>query len=299
MKRSDIKLVVVTGAGSGIGRAAAERFAQLGARVIVSDINEVAAEATVAAIRDAGGDSCARRLDVTDVNEFEDFARWVQSEHGVCDVVVNNAGIGILGEVIDTTESDWDRIVGINLLGMVHGARLFAQQMVDANKPGHIVNVASAAAFLPMPNLASYSATKYAVKMFTDCIRGELAPNHIGASVICPGPIMTNIFSSATHTGADEQEQVQRSALTGAAFEKIRSWHLIPGPQNVARAIESAVVYNRKTVLVRPEAYLVYLLRRLSTTLLYAFSNLIFGSRTITFAYRLGKNPTVARLLGR
>ncbi|MGC7322306.1 SDR family NAD(P)-dependent oxidoreductase, partial [Mycobacteroides abscessus subsp. massiliense] len=141
MKRSDIKLVVVTGAGSGIGRAAAERFAQLGARVIVSDINEVAAEATVAAIRDAGGDSCARRLDVTDVNEFEDFARWVQSEHGVCDVVVNNAGIGILGEVIDTTESDWDRIVGINLLGMVHGARLFAQQMVDANKPGHIVNV--------------------------------------------------------------------------------------------------------------------------------------------------------------
>ncbi|MGC7332198.1 oxidoreductase, partial [Mycobacteroides abscessus subsp. massiliense] len=98
---------------------------------------------------------------------------------------------------------------------------------------------------------------------------------------------------------ADEQEQVQRSALTGAAFEKIRSWHLIPGPQNVARAIESAVVYNRKTVLVRPEAYLVYLLRRLSPTLLYAFSNLIFGSRTITFAYPLGKNPTGARLLGR
>ncbi|EFV12058.1 SDR family NAD(P)-dependent oxidoreductase [Segniliparus rugosus] len=298
MKLENVKLVVVTGAGSGIGRVTAQRFARLGARVVASDINAESAEATAAAIREQGGEAYARHLDVTDVAEFEEFADWVRAEHGVCDVVVNNAGIGILGEVIDTTEADWDRIIGINLLGMVHGARLFAKQMIDAGKPGHVVNIASAAAFLPMASLASYSTTKYAVKMFTDCIRAEFAPHRIGASVICPGPVLTNIFASATHTGASAEDAQQRSSVTGAAFEKIRSLHLISGPENVAKAIEGAVRHNRKTVLVRPEAYLVYAMRRLSPALLRTISGLVFNQRTVDLLYRLGKNPRVARLIG-
>lgn len=99
---------------------------------------------------------------------FGAFAAQVQAEHGVCDVMVDNAGIGSFGEVVTTTETEWDRIVGINLLGVVHGTRLFAQQMVDAGKRGHIVNVASAAAFVALPNLASYSTTKYAAHPRSD-----------------------------------------------------------------------------------------------------------------------------------
>lgn len=298
MNRHDVRLVVITGAGGGIGRASAQRFARSGARVIVSDINGTAAKETAALIDAEGGDAHARVLDVTDAAAFEAFAQWVHDEHGVGDVVVNNAGIGIAGEVIDTTEADWDRIIGINLLGVVHGARLFAQQMIAAKKPGHIVNVASAAAFLPMQNLASYSTTKAAVKMLSDCLRAELAPDRIGVSAICPGIIKTNIFAAATHSAVGDADAAHRSRLADAATDRLRSLKLISGPDKVARAIEKSVYRNRGTVLVRPEAYGVYVLRRLAPSVLRTLSSIGSRSQTINIGVRLGGWAPVAKLIG-
>lgn len=291
------RLVVITGAGSGIGRATAERYGRTGARIIVSDIDLDAAEVTAAAIRAVGGRAEARRLDVTDVAAFEQFAESVRADHGVCDLMVNNAGIGIVGEIVDTSQTDWDRIVGINLLGMVHGSRIFGRQMLEAGVHGHIVNVASAAAFLPMAELASYSTTKAGVKAFSDSIRAELAQHGIGVSTICPGPIATNIFASATHTGTAADEAAVRSSLTAALFDRARALHIFPGPDTVARAIDSAVRLDRGTALVRPEAYLVYALRRSAPALLRNGSAAICNSKSVDLLYRVGRSPGISALL--
>lgn len=299
MKLTDVDLIVITGAGSGIGRAVALRFAARGAHVVVADINKDSADATAELITAAGGTAVARRLDVADADDFEEFARWVHDEHGVPGVVVNNAGIGAMAPVVDTSESDWDRIIGINLLGVVTGARIFAQQMVDAGKPGQIVNVASAAAFAPLPNLASYSATKYAVKMLSDCIRAELAPAGIGVSVICPGIVKTNLFVTAQHPGVTAEEAAHRTHIAGASTDRLRAFHIISGPDVVARAVDRAVRYNLRTVLVRPEAYLVYALRRVSPSALRGGTNLVFGVRTVQLGLRLSRNPLVARIIGK
>src|SRR5437899_2118278 len=122
-------LVVVTGAGSGIGRATAQRFARDGAQVIVADIDEDSAEQTVALIEASGGSAYGYCLDVADAAAWEAFAAGVRADHGVPDVLVNNAGILTSGSFLDHSAEDWERIVAINLLGVVHGCRVFGKQM--------------------------------------------------------------------------------------------------------------------------------------------------------------------------
>src|ERR1700722_16215116 len=130
-------LVVITGAGSGIGRATAERFARGGAEVIVSDIDGDAAAATVAAIAAAGGRAHPFVLDVRDGGAWGGFAQDVRSHHGVPDVVVNNAGIALSGAFLDQSTADWELIVGVNLMGVVQGCRVFGAQMVQRGTGGH------------------------------------------------------------------------------------------------------------------------------------------------------------------
>lgn len=290
------RLVVITGAGSGIGRATALRFGAAGSTVIASDIDARSAEATSSAVRDAGGRANAYRLDVTDVDAFAAFADRVRTEHGTPDVLVNNAGIGILGEIVDTSDSAWARIAGINLLGMVHGTRIFGAQMADDSIPGHIINVASAAAYLPMALLASYSTTKAAVKAFTDAARPELAQHGIGASVICPGPIATNIFASAIRS--DDAQTADLPSVTAAALDRLSALHVIPGADTVARAIESAVSRSLDTVLVRPESYGVYALRISAPAVLRALSGTVCNQRNVGLLFQAGRSRIAARAFG-
>lgn len=154
------RLVVVTGAGSGIGRATAIRFAKLGAHVVVSDINLDLAEATAAMIKGAGRRASTAQLDVADPDAWEAFARAVHADHGVPDVVVNNAGILVSGPFLKLSPEDWDKQLSINLMGVVHGCRVFGAQMAERGEGGHIVNIASAAAFTPTPVMAPYSVSK-------------------------------------------------------------------------------------------------------------------------------------------
>lgn len=288
------RIVVITGAGSGIGRATAKRYASAGSTVLVSDIDRAAAENVTDEIRSAGGTAHAYQLDVRDVHAFESFAASVRRTHGTPDLVVNNAGIAILGEIVDSSPEDWTRVTRINLVGMVHGTRLFGAQMAEDLVPGHIVNVASAAAFLPMASLASYSATKAGVRAFTDCAALELSQYGIRTSVICPGPIATNIFASTAHSGTDA---VTRSIATRALFDRAAAWHIIPGADFVARAIESAVARDIATVLVRPESYGVYALRMLTPGVLRNVSGAICNKRNITLMYRTARTGIAAKIL--
>jgi NAD(P)-dependent dehydrogenase (short-subunit alcohol dehydrogenase family)/pimeloyl-ACP methyl ester carboxylesterase len=248
-------LVSVTGAGSGIGRATALAFAAEGAAVVVSDINEGAAAATAAQIAAAGGTAHAYRLDVADADAVERFAEQVCASHGVPDVVVNNAGVGHAGNFLDTPADQYDRVLDINFGGVVNGCRAFASRMVDRGTGGHIVNVASMAAYSPIQSMNAYATSKAAVYMFSDCLRAELDSAGIGLTTVCPGVIDTDIVNTTRFdVPANKQGAVEaRRAQIKRGF-KVRHY----GPEKVAKAIISAVKKNKPIRPVTPEAYVVY-----------------------------------------
>ncbi|MGY2063388.1 SDR family NAD(P)-dependent oxidoreductase, partial [Nocardia gipuzkoensis] len=161
--------------------------------------------ATVAMIRGRGRTATAVRLDVTDPEAWEAFARDVHADHGVPDVVVNNAGILVGGRFLDLEPPDWELQLAVNLMGVVYGCRAFGRLMVESGHRGHIVNIASAAALTPVPTFPAYSVSKAGVKMLTECLRMEFGPKGIGVSAVCPGVINTNIGKHAVYVGIDRE----------------------------------------------------------------------------------------------
>jgi NAD(P)-dependent dehydrogenase (short-subunit alcohol dehydrogenase family) len=251
------QLVVVTGGGSGIGRETALAFAGGGAEIVVADINGSAADESAGMVRNLGVEAHPYVVDVSDVGAMEDFAKRVLADHGVPDVVVNNAGIAVAGAFLDTTAADWERIVDVNLLGVVHGCRLFGAAMVDRREGGHIVNVASAAAFLPSRTLGAYSATKAAVLMLSECVRAEFAGKGIGVSAICPGIVNTNITTAAHYVGVSSDEETRRKQRISKQYAR-RNYP----PSKVATAIVKAVRTNAAVLPVTPEAAGAHFLSR-------------------------------------
>ncbi|MGV9412924.1 SDR family NAD(P)-dependent oxidoreductase [Nocardia sp. NPDC003693] len=267
MKLNDIdpRLVVVTGAGSGIGRAVALRYARGGAQVVVSDIDKDAALATVALIQAEGRRAVAMQLDVTDPGAWAAFARDVHADHGVPDVLVNNAGILVSGAFLDLEPADWDRQLGVNLLGVVHGCRTFGRLMIEEGARGHIVNIASAAAFTPTPVMSAYSVSKAGVKMLTECLRLELAPKGVGVSAICPGVINTNIGDHAVTVGVDPVLVERGKEIARQVQDLAARLPFSPlSPDLVARAVVRAVRFDLAVVPVRTEAWLGYFLPRIA-----------------------------------
>lgn len=248
-------LVSVTGAGSGIGRATALAFAAEGAELVVSDVDEAAAKETAALIESQGAVAHAYRLDVADAAAVERFADQVCTSHGVPDVVVNNAGVGHAGNFLDTPAEEYDRVLDINFGGVVNGCRAFAARMVDRGTGGHIVNVASMAAYSPIQSMNAYATSKAAVYMFSDCLRAELDSAGIGLTTVCPGVIDTAIVSTTRFdVPADRRGAVEaRRAQIERGFKARRY-----GPEKVAKAIISAVKKNKPIRPVTPEAYLMY-----------------------------------------
>jgi NAD(P)-dependent dehydrogenase (short-subunit alcohol dehydrogenase family) len=253
------KLVVVTGAGSGIGRETALAFGRLGAEVVIAELNEGAGEQTASDVRTAGATAQAYQVDVSDLASMEEFVKRVIADHGVPDVVVNNAGIGIAGRFLDTTAADWQRIVDINLLGVVHGCRLFGAAMAERLGGGYIVNVASAAAFTPSRMLSAYSATKAAVLSLSESIGAEFRDYGIGVSAICPGLVNTPITTSTHYVGVSPDEEREK----GEAMRKRYVRRNYP-PSKVASAIVKAVREGKPVVPVTPEAHGARLMSRLS-----------------------------------
>lgn len=251
------KLAVITGAGSGIGRAIALKFAREGADIIAVDINLTSAEATCALVRESGARAWAKAVDVGSASAMAALAKWVAKEFNGADIMVNNAGIGMAGGMLDTSVADWEKLLGVNLWGVIHGSRLFAQQMIDGGRAGHIVNVASAAAFAPNRKLAAYSTSKAAVHMLTECLRAELSDKHIGVSAICPGFVDTGIAQATVYTGMSEEEQTKKRNKADAMYKR-RNF----SPDEVANAVFKAVQTNNPMALVGAEAWVTRLVSR-------------------------------------
>ena len=253
------RLAVVTGAGSGIGRATALAFAEGGASVVAADLDAAAAARTAHLASLFGRPAHAYPVDVSDAAAMEAFAKAVQAEHGTPDIVVNNAGIGMGGAFLDTTTADWEAVLGVNLMGVVHGCRLFGAQMKERGEGGHIVNIASAAAFTPSRTLPAYATTKAAVLMLSECLRAELADQGIGVSAVCPGFVNTGIARATRYVGVTGEEQER---LRGNADRLYRLRNV--GPDRIAAAVLRAVEDNRAVVPVAAEARIGSALRRLS-----------------------------------
>ena len=250
------KSAVVTGAGSGIGRATAIALAAEGATVAVTDIDPHSAQETVDTILAAGQDGRAFQLDVSDQEQIGQVAADIRQALGTPSVLVNNAGIAVGGYFLDTSPESWERIISINLMGVVHCCRAFVPGMVTAGQPGHVVNIASMLGYMQSRGVSAYCATKFGVVGFSECLRAELRDHGIGVTAICPGMIRTNIIGSGVLESTQEDVEEKRKQIE-AIYQK-RNYP----PEKVARAIIKSIRKNRAVLPVASEAWLAYYLKR-------------------------------------
>ncbi|WP_174188976.1 SDR family oxidoreductase [Nocardia barduliensis] len=255
----DDQLVVITGGGSGIGRATALAFARRGAEIVLSDIDLAAAKETAELIAAEHGVAHAYRLDVADEDEMRSHAATVLEHHGVPDILINNAGIGQAGGFFETSSADFDRVMRINLGGVVNGCRAFGPAMAERGLGGHIVNLSSMAAYSPQQGFSAYSTSKSAVFMFSDCVRAELAARGISVHTICPGIVHTNIVARTRFSGVSAEEEKRKQERYDNLY-RLRRY----GPEKVAEQIVRAVQRDRSIVPVTPEAHLQYHFGRLA-----------------------------------
>lgn len=250
MKRLKERVAVITGAGSGIGRATALALADKGCHLALSDINTDTLKESAAMARDRGVRVSEHRVNVGVREEIENFARDVESEHQAVHILVNNAGIGIQVSFIHQTVEQIERIVNINLLGVVYGCKYFLPLMIKQDE-GHIVNISSAAGLNPLPGSSTYALTKFAVRGFSESIRHELNQNNVGVSSVHPGMINTNILHGT------EYENAETKIKNKETFEKYGH-----SPEKVANKIVTAIEKNQQRVLIGPEVFFWDTLKR-------------------------------------
>jgi NAD(P)-dependent dehydrogenase (short-subunit alcohol dehydrogenase family) len=193
MTSFDGKVAVVTGGGSGIGRALALALAREGARVVVADVDQAAAEETVRRAGAAGAEGMAVRTDVAKREEVSALADRVFDRYGRAHVLCNNAGVVVHGGLESATWQDWEWVMGVNLWGVVHGLLAFLPRMIAGGQGGHVVNTASMAGLIASQGLGVYNTTKYAVVGLSETLAKDLRPHGIGVTVVCPMGVATRI----------------------------------------------------------------------------------------------------------
>lgn len=253
------KVAVVTGAGSGIGRALAIELARRGARVAISDVDATGLAATATAI---GGDVHQQTLDVGDRDAFAAYATAVAARFGVVHQLYNNAGIAFSRSVLESEYADYERVFAVNLWGVIHGTKAFLPNLV-ASGDGHLVNVSSLNGYMAQAEMTHYCASKFAVRGFTESVRAEmLAASHpVKVSSVHPGGIKTNIANAA-------MERAKELGLPMTADdEKRRDTYneklLKMDPAQAAKIIVGGVEAGRPRILVGNDAKFVDAMVRL------------------------------------
>jgi NAD(P)-dependent dehydrogenase (short-subunit alcohol dehydrogenase family) len=267
------KVCVITGAGSGIGQALALNLAKRGARLAISDINGDNIAATAAQVKALGAEVESYTFDVASRESVEAHAAVVAERFGAVNLVINNAGVALDKDVLDTPIEDYEWIMGINFWGVVYGSKAFLPHLV-ASGDAHLVNISSVFGLFAVPGQAGYNAAKFAVRGFTEALRQEMlmAGNGVGVSCVHPGGIATNIARDARSDKATAEE-------LDDAFKKVAK----TSPAKAAATILKGVEKKRARILIGPDAEALDLMTR------------VLGSKYQAIVWRATKrmNPIV------
>jgi NAD(P)-dependent dehydrogenase (short-subunit alcohol dehydrogenase family) len=257
MGRRDLngKVVAITGAGSGIGRAIALLAAERGARLALSDWNKVGLDETVELVGH-GVDVISTQVDVADRAAVAAWATEVAQHFGQVNMIVNNAGVTVAGDFVEMSYEDFDWIVGINFMGVVHGTKEFLPHLI-ASGDGYLVNISSLFGLISMPGQSAYNATKYAVRGFTEAIREEMliAKHPVGVTCVHPGGIKTGISRHGRKTASQDVD-----ALDRLFEEKLARMT----PEKAAKIILDGALSRRPRVLVGIDAHLIHQFARIT-----------------------------------
>jgi NADP-dependent 3-hydroxy acid dehydrogenase YdfG len=251
MKSLKDKVVVITGAGSGIGRALALDVARRGSLLALSDVDEAGLAETVRLVEAAGAAKVrSDRLDVADRDAFARYALDVVEDFGRVNVVVNNAGVALAGDLTDLEYGDIDWILGINFFGVLHGTKEFLPHLI-ASGDGHLVNLSSLFGLVSMPGQSMYNASKYAVRGMTEAVREEMliAGHPVGVTSVHPGGIKTAIARNARVSAKEDKEATAR--LFDKKLAKMT-------PERAAEIIVKGILKNQARVLVGLDAHAIH-----------------------------------------
>lgn len=251
------RVAVITGAGAGIGRELAVQLARAGARVAVSGRNIENVEETAELCRAAGAEARAYEVDVADRHAVLKHADEVVADFGQVNLVVNNAGVSLIGTVDEVSWDDLDWIVNINFWGVVHGTKAFLPHVI-ASGDGHIANVSSMFGLVACPTQSGYNATKFAVRAFTDSLRQEMRMygHPVGVSSVHPGSIRTDIAKKA-HVGGDRDV-----SQLAANFDRIAKMT----PEQCVEIILSGIRKDKAQILCGNDARFMAILPRVMGT---------------------------------
>jgi NAD(P)-dependent dehydrogenase (short-subunit alcohol dehydrogenase family) len=249
------KVVAITGAGSGIGRALAQLAAERGAKLALSDWNEAGLAETVALLPDGVAVTSAK-VDVADRAAVAAWASDVVSHFGQVNMIVNNAGVSVAGDFLDMSYEDFDWIVGINFIGVVNGTKEFLPHLI-ASGDGYLVNISSLFGLISMPGNSAYNATKYAVRGLTEAIREEMliAKHPVGVTCVHPGGIKTGIARHGRKTASQDA-----AALDKLFEEKLARMT----PEKAAKIILDGALSHRPRVLVGIDAHIIHQFGRIA-----------------------------------
>lgn len=251
MKDLHDKVAAVTGAGSGIGRALAQRLADAGCRLALSDIDAAGLAETERLLAGRARALTTTVVDVADEAAVTAWAHTVVSDHGRANLVFNNAGVALSGTVASLSTDDYRWVMGVNFWGVVHGTKAFLPHL-EASGEGHVVNISSVFGLTAQPLMSGYNASKYAVRGFTESLRQdlELTRSCVSATCVHPGGVKTNIARTARVDAS--VADVTRKSAEASARELERSF--ITSPAKAADVIVGAVRKNKRRVLVGPDA---------------------------------------------
>jgi NADP-dependent 3-hydroxy acid dehydrogenase YdfG len=247
------KKVFITGAASGIGRATAIAMGKLECSLFLTDINGDGLKNTVDIISNAGGRVClARSFDVGHYQSMAEFAKKVHDGYGSLDILINVAGVALFSQIEDMQHSDWERVINVNLWGVIHGLECFVPEMIRAGNGGHIVSVSSTAGLIGLPWHVVYAGTKHAIVGMSECLRYDLRKHNIDLSVVCPGAVNTGLVQTVEiHSDKEVTDEVRAHFLKRAIT-----------PEKVADLIIKAIRKRKFIVITSIDIKFLYFFKK-------------------------------------
>lgn len=255
MKQFQNRVAVITGAGSGIGRALALNLAEKGCKLALSDIRTASVEETAKLCERFNADVMVDTLDVADKNAMQAYPEKVVQKFGGVHIVINNAGVAVAATVEETSIEDYEWLMGINWWGVLYGTKFFLPHLQKADE-AHIVNISSVFGIIGVPTQSAYNAAKFAVRGFTESLRQELEGTHIGVSCVHPGGIKTNIAANARYKkGPDGNTDHAAAAEKFARIARVT-------PEEAAATIVRGIEKKSPRVLIGADAVAIDVLAR-------------------------------------